>query len=40
MSIPLKHLFHINASVDKVFKALTNVNEMKIWYTTEISGES
>ena len=40
MSIPLKHLFHINASVDKVFKALTNINEMKSWYTTEISGES
>ena len=40
MSIPLKHLFHINASVDKVFKALTNVNEMRNWYTTEISGES
>ena len=40
MSIPLKHLFHINASVNKVFKALTNVNEMRNWYTTEISGES
>lgn len=40
MSIPLKHLFHINAPVETVFKALTDIDEMKSWYTTEISGKS
>ena len=40
MNIPLKHLFHINAPVDRVFKAITVIDEMKSWYTTEISGKS
>ena len=40
MSISLKHLFHISAPVDRVFRALTLIDEMKSWYTTEISGKS
>ena len=40
MSFPLKHLFHINAPVENVYKALTDIGEMKNWYTTEISGQS
>lgn len=40
MSIPIKHLFHINAPADKVFKALTDIEQLKIWYTTDVSGRS
>ncbi len=40
MSIPLKHLFHINAPITRVFEAITEIDQMKLWYTTEISGHS
>jgi uncharacterized protein YndB with AHSA1/START domain len=40
MSIPLKHLFHINAPVKKVFNAMTNIEELKQWYTSSVSGNS
>ena len=30
---------HINSSKEKVFKALTNSNELSKWYTTVVKGE-
>ena len=36
--IPIKHLMHINSSVEDVFSALSNVEKMKKWYTTNIEG--
>ena len=36
--IPIKHLMHINSSVEDVFSALSSVEKMKKWYTTKIEG--
>ena len=36
---PIKHLFHINAPLDKVFKALSDPEMMAKWYTTGIKGK-
>lgn len=36
---PIKHLFHINAPLDKVFKALSDLEMMAKWYTTGIKGK-
>ena len=38
--IPIKHLFHINSPVDKVFDALTNIDSLRAWYTTKVDGGS
>jgi uncharacterized protein YndB with AHSA1/START domain len=37
--IPIKLLMHINSPKEKVFKALTNSNELSKWYTTVVKGE-
>ena len=34
----IKHLFHINASLDKVFKAITTIDGLKSWWTPQITG--
>ena len=39
MSQSINHLLHINASVKKVFNAISNIDELKIWYTMDISGK-
>ena len=40
MSYTIKHLFHINSPVENVFNALSDIEKLKKWYTTETSGES
>ena len=40
MSYTIKHLFHINSPVENVFDALSDIEKLKKWYTTEASGES
>jgi uncharacterized protein YndB with AHSA1/START domain len=40
MSFTINHLLHINAPLDKVFKAITSIEELKLWYTTEVQGGS
>ena len=40
MSHTIHHLLHINAPIDKVFTALTSIEELKLWYTTEVQGSS
>ena len=40
MSYIIHHLLHINAPKEKVFTALTNIEELKVWYTTEVEGSS
>ena len=37
--IPIKLLMHINSSKEKVFKALTESNEITKWYTTVVNGK-
>ena len=37
--IPIKLLMHINSSKEKVFKALTETNELSKWYTTIVKGD-
>jgi uncharacterized protein YndB with AHSA1/START domain len=37
--IPIKHLFHINSPVEKVFEALTNSDMLSNWYTSVVNGE-
>jgi uncharacterized protein YndB with AHSA1/START domain len=37
--IPIKLLMHINSAKEKVFKALTESNELSKWYTTIVKGE-
>ena len=36
----IKHLFHINSSIESVFEALTDVKKLKCWYTSEITGSA
>ena len=36
----IKHLFHINASREKVYEALTTINGLSGWWTVQTSGES
>ena len=36
--VPIKLLLHINSSKEKVFKALTESNELSKWYTTIVNG--
>lgn len=40
MSYTIHHLLHINAPIDKVFTALSSIEELKLWYTTEVQGSS
>ena len=37
--IPIKHLMHINASVEEVFSALSDIEKLSQWYTTSIKGK-
>ena len=37
--IPIKLLMHINSKKEKVFKALTESNELSEWYTTVVNGK-
>ncbi len=37
--IPIKLLMHINSTKEKVFKALTESNEITKWYTTVVNGK-
>ena len=36
----IHHLFHINSPIVKVFLALTDVDKLKQWYTTDVKGSS
>jgi uncharacterized protein YndB with AHSA1/START domain len=38
MTFPIKHLFHINASKEKVFEAITTINGLSNWWTLQTSG--
>ena len=40
MSYTIKHLLHIKSSIDDVFDALTDIQKLQKWYTSETSGES
>ena len=40
MTHSIKFLFHINASKEKVFEALTTINGLKHWWTTDTEGDS
>jgi uncharacterized protein YndB with AHSA1/START domain len=35
----IKHLFHINASKEKVFEALTTIKGLSNWWTVKTSGD-
>ena len=37
--IPIKLLMHINSTKERVFKALTETNELSKWYTTIVKGD-
>ena len=36
MPYSIEHLLHINAPINKVFKALSEVENIKQWYTTAV----
>lgn len=36
----INHLFHINASKEKVFEALTTIKGLSNWWTNNITGDS
>jgi len=40
MSHSIKHLFHIDAKRSDVFKALTSIEGLSKWWTTDASGNS
>ena len=37
--IPIKHLMHINAPKEQVFKALSEAEGLSQWYTTSVNGD-
>ena len=37
--IPIKHLMHINASIEEVFSALSDIKKLSEWYTTSVKGK-
>ena len=37
--IPIKHLMHINASIEEVFSALSDIEKLSKWYTTSVKGK-
>jgi uncharacterized protein YndB with AHSA1/START domain len=38
--ISIKNLFHINAPKEKVYKAISTIDGLSNWWTTETTGES
>jgi uncharacterized protein YndB with AHSA1/START domain len=36
----IKHLFHINASKEKVFEAVTTIGGLSNWWTNKVSGDN
>ena len=40
MTYSIKHLFHINASKEKVLKALTTIEGLANWWTTDTKGRA
>lgn len=40
MSYAIKQLYHINASRDKVFEAISTLNGLSNWWTTQVSGSA
>jgi uncharacterized protein YndB with AHSA1/START domain len=36
----IKHLFHINAPKEKVFEAITTIESLAKWWTTDTSGDA
>ena len=36
----IKHLFHINASKEKVFEAISIIDGLSNWWTTKSTGET
>lgn len=40
MTHSIKHLFHINASREKVFEAVSTINGLSNWWTTKTSGNA
>ncbi|MFC2124897.1 SRPBCC domain-containing protein [Bacteroidota bacterium] len=36
----IKHLFHINASFEKVYDAITTIDGLKSWWTPQTTGSS
>ena len=38
MKYSIKHLFHINASKEKVFEALSTINGLAKWWTNDTTG--
>ena len=40
MSHTIYHLLHIKTPIDEDFNALTSIEELKLWYTSEVQGSS
>ena len=40
MTHAIKHLFHINASKEKVFEAISTINGLSNWWTVQTAGSS
>jgi uncharacterized protein YndB with AHSA1/START domain len=40
MTHSIRHLFHINASRQKVFEAISTINGLSNWWTTKTTGDS
>jgi uncharacterized protein YndB with AHSA1/START domain len=40
MTYSIKQLFHINASKEKVFEAISTINGLSNWWTVETSGDA
>ena len=38
MSHTIYHLLHVNPPKEEVFNALTSIEKLKLWYTTEVQG--
>ena len=38
--VSIKHLFHINASKDKVYNTVSTIEGLSNWWTTDTKGES
>ncbi|MDB5288133.1 MAG: hypothetical protein JWR05_3082 [Mucilaginibacter sp.] len=36
--VAIKHLFHINASKEKVFEAISTIEGFKNWWTVQTTG--
>ena len=40
MKYAIKHLFHINASKEKVFEAISTINGLLNWWTAKTTGDA